>query len=176
MFRPIRLWTEGEMADSAIDYANLTRICEFTRALHRFHQIGGDDVIDREFNAVCRTVWGYNLDDFTDDDLSPKDHAWLDSLTRERASDFAARHGYDLKDYVHGGWVSDWWGFTWMILAEARGLLTPENQAAAWRKYDEKLMAETNVVGVIRGRAAPQFERSRADRKRTCPMRPCRDL
>jgi hypothetical protein len=30
-------------------------------------------------------------------------------------------------------------------LAEARGLLTPENRAAAWRKYDEKLMAETNV-------------------------------
>ena len=44
----------------------------------------------------------------------PKDHAWLDSLTRERASHFAARHGYDLKDYVYGGWVSDWWGFTWM--------------------------------------------------------------
>jgi predicted 3-demethylubiquinone-9 3-methyltransferase (glyoxalase superfamily) len=31
----------------------------------------------------------------------------------------------DLKDYVHGGWVSDWWGFTWMILAEAREVLTP---------------------------------------------------
>jgi hypothetical protein len=70
------------MADSAIDYANLTRICEFTRALHRFHQMGSDEVIDREFNAVCRAIWGYNLDDFTDDDLSPKDHAWLDSLTR----------------------------------------------------------------------------------------------
>jgi hypothetical protein len=55
----------------------------------------------------------------------------------------------------HGGWVNDWWGFTWMILAETRGLLTPENRAAAWRKYDEKLMAETNVVAVIRGRAAP---------------------
>ena len=38
---------------------------------------------------------------------------------------------YDLTDYVHGGWVSDWWGFTWMILAEARGGLTPENRAAA---------------------------------------------
>jgi hypothetical protein len=34
-----------------------------------------------------------------------------------------------------------------MILAEARGVLTPENRAAAWRKYDEQLMAETNVVG-----------------------------
>jgi hypothetical protein len=51
--------------------------------------------------------------------------------------------------------VSDWWGFMWMILAEARGLLTPENRTAAWRKYDEKLMAETNVVGVIRGRGCP---------------------
>jgi hypothetical protein len=142
------------MAGSAIDYLNLTRICEFTRALHQLHQTGGDEVIDREFNAVCRVIWGYGLDDFTDDDLSPNDHAWLDGLTQERAFDFAARHGYDLKDYVHGGWVSDWWGFTWMILAEARGVLTPENRAAAWRKYDEKLMAETNVVGVIRGLGA----------------------
>jgi hypothetical protein len=48
-------------------------IFEFTRALHRFHQIGGDEVIEREFNAVCRAVWGYNLDDFTDEDLSPKE-------------------------------------------------------------------------------------------------------
>jgi hypothetical protein len=71
------------MADPAIDVVNLTRICEFTRALHRSHQIGGDEVIDREFNAVCRAIWGYNLDDFTDDDLSPKDHAWLDGLTQE---------------------------------------------------------------------------------------------
>jgi hypothetical protein len=47
------------MADSAIDYVNLTRICEFTRVLHRFHQTGGDEVIDREFNAVCRATWGY---------------------------------------------------------------------------------------------------------------------
>jgi hypothetical protein len=96
-------------------------------------------VTDREFSAVCRAIWGYGLDDFTDDDLSPNDHAWLDSLTQERAFDFAARHGYDLKDYTHGGWVSDW-GVTWMILAKARGMLTPENRAAAWRKYDDKLM------------------------------------
>jgi hypothetical protein len=155
VLRPIRLWTEGEMADSAIDYVNLTRICEFIPRPSPVPQIGGDEVIDREFNPVCRAIWGYGLDDFTDDDLSSEDHAWLDSLSQERAFDFAVRHGYDLKDYVHGGWVSDWWGFTWMILAEARGLLTPETRAAAWRKYDEKLMAETNVVGVIRGRAIP---------------------
>jgi hypothetical protein len=59
-------------------------------------------VIDREFNAVCRAIWGYGLDDFTDDDVSPNDHAWLDSLTQESAFDF---HGYDLKDYIHGGWA-----------------------------------------------------------------------
>jgi hypothetical protein len=34
------------MANSAIDYANLTGICEFTRALHLVHEIGGDEVID----------------------------------------------------------------------------------------------------------------------------------
>ena len=120
------------MAESAIDYVNLTRICEFTRALHQFHQIGGDEEIT----------------------ASSTRYAGLDSLTQERAFDFAARHGYDLKDYVHGGCVSDWWGFAWMILAEARGLLTPENRTAAWRKHDQKLMAETNVVGVIIGAAA----------------------
>ena len=108
--------------------------------------------------SECR----YGLDDFTDDDLSPNDHAWLDSVTQERAFDFAARHGYDLKDYIHGGWVSDWWGFTWMILAEARGVLTPENRAAAWRKYDVKLMAETNVVGVISGRGADRAPQPKA--------------
>ena len=31
------------------------------------------------------------------------------------ALDFAAQQGYDLKDYIHGGFVADWWGFTWMI-------------------------------------------------------------
>jgi hypothetical protein len=143
------------MTNLAMDYVNLTRICEFTRALHRSHQIGADEAIDSEFSAVCRAVWGYTLDDFTDEDLSPDDHVWLDGLTQECASDFAARQGYDLKDYIHGGFVADWWGFTWMILAEARQVLTPEKRAAAWRKYDEKLMAETNVVAVIRGLAAP---------------------
>jgi hypothetical protein len=141
------------MTQSAIDYVSLLRICEFARTLHRLHHSGGDDeLIEREFNAACRAIWGYTLDDFTDDDLSPRDHAWLDALTLQEAFDFAAHCGYDLKDYVHGGSVSDWWGFTWMILAEARGVLTPENRAAAWRKHDDKLMAQTNVVGVVRGR------------------------
>ena len=42
-----------------------------------------------------------------------------DELTQECAFDFAAQQGYDLKDHVHGGCVADWWGFAWMILAEA---------------------------------------------------------
>jgi hypothetical protein len=46
--------------------------------------------------------------------------------------------GYDLKDCIHGGCVADWWGFTWMILAEARGVLTPEKRAAAWCRHGEK--------------------------------------
>jgi hypothetical protein len=44
---------------------------------------------------VCRAIWGYILDDFTDDDSSAEDHAWLDQLTRECAIDFAAEQGYD---------------------------------------------------------------------------------
>ena len=51
------------------------------RHLHTLHRLGDDDAIDREFSAVCRAIWGFTLDDFTDDDLSPGDHAWLDQLT-----------------------------------------------------------------------------------------------
>jgi hypothetical protein len=40
----------------------------------------------------------HTLDDFADEDLSPADHVWLDSLTQERAFDFAVCQGYDLKD------------------------------------------------------------------------------
>jgi hypothetical protein len=43
-----------------------------------------------------------------------------------------------LKDCIHGGCVADWWGFTWMILAEARGVLTPEKRAAAWCSYCQR--------------------------------------
>jgi hypothetical protein len=81
------------MANLATDYINLTRICEFTRRLHQLHRLGGEDAIDHEFSAVCRAIWGFTLDDFTDDDLSAEDHAWLDQLTRECAIDFAAEAG-----------------------------------------------------------------------------------
>jgi hypothetical protein len=126
------------MTNLAIDHVHLTRICEFARLLHQLHRSVDDEAIDREFSAVCRAIWGYTLDDFIDDDLSPEDHVWLDNLSQESAFEFAARQGYDLTDYVHGGWVADWWGFTWMILAEAREVLTPERRAAAWCKYGEK--------------------------------------
>jgi hypothetical protein len=69
------------MANLAPDYVNLTRIWEFARRLHQLHRLGDDDAIDREFSAVCRAIWGFTLDDFTDDDLSAEDHAWLDQLT-----------------------------------------------------------------------------------------------
>jgi hypothetical protein len=138
------------MSDSAIDHVQLTRLCEYARELNRLHRDGApDEVIDREFNAVCRAVWGYTLDDFHDDCLPARDHAWLDNLTRERACRFAVRHGYDLADYVHGGCVTDWWGFVWMILAEKRGLLTPECRAATWAKHEAKLRDERHVAGVI---------------------------
>jgi hypothetical protein len=56
--------------------------------------------------ASCRAIWGFTLDDFTDDDLSPGDRAWLDQLTKECALEFAADQGYDLKDYIPGGFVA----------------------------------------------------------------------
>jgi hypothetical protein len=69
---------ESGMAQSAIDYVSLLRICEFARTLHSLNQSGGgDEMIDREFAGACRAIWRYTLDDFTDDDLSPKDHAWV---------------------------------------------------------------------------------------------------
>jgi hypothetical protein len=37
-----------------------------------------------------------------------------------------------------------------MILAEKRGLLTPEQRALAWKKHDDRLFARENVVGAIR--------------------------
>jgi hypothetical protein len=73
------------MTNLAMDYVNLTRICEFARRLHQLHRVGDDEAIDSEFSAVCRAIWGYSLDDFTDDGLSPEDHAWLDGLTQRCA-------------------------------------------------------------------------------------------
>ena len=62
--------------------------------MYQLQRLGDDEAIDSEFSAVCRAIWGYTLDDFTDDDLSPEDHLWLDGLTQECAFDFAAQQGY----------------------------------------------------------------------------------
>jgi hypothetical protein len=144
------LWMGVDMPKSAFDTASLIRIGTFTAELERLHLWGTDDDIDREFNAVCRTIWGYTLDDFDDDCLAKADHDWLDELTARRAYQFAAENGYDLGDYANGEMVSDWWGFTWMILAAKRGLLTPEQRALAWRKHDERLFARENVIRNVR--------------------------
>jgi hypothetical protein len=78
------------MAKLAAVHVAQPRICEFARRLYELHQLGGEDAIDEEFAAVCRAIWGFTLDDFADDDLSPEDHAWLDRLTQECAIEFAA--------------------------------------------------------------------------------------
>ncbi|MCO5130508.1 MAG: hypothetical protein M9932_08065 [Xanthobacteraceae bacterium] len=133
----------------------LTRIADFARSLSRLHRMShrrpvDDDAIDRAFNAVCQSIWGYTTDDFSDDLLSIADHAWLDTLDEAHARIFAAEHGYDLVD--DNGMLADWWGYCWMILAEARGLLTPDNRAAARAAMEEKYLAAPNVIGVIVGR------------------------
>jgi hypothetical protein len=87
-----------------------------------------------------------SVEDFDDDSLSAKDHAFLDRLTWKRACKFAVENGYDLFDYETGH--TDWWGFAWIILAKKRGLLTPEGRAAVWRRYEARL-AE-NVVSFAR--------------------------
>jgi hypothetical protein len=60
----------SSQAWSSAGEVGLTRIREFARRLHKLHRLGDDDAIDREFSAVCRAIWGFTLDDFTDDDLS----------------------------------------------------------------------------------------------------------
>ncbi|HXL28653.1 MAG TPA: hypothetical protein VN968_05115, partial [Bradyrhizobium sp.] len=91
------------MSTIAFDQFALTRIADFARSLARLHQASrrqpiDDDAIDREFNAVCLSVWGYTTDDFSDELLSEEDHAWLDSLDEAQARIFAAERGYDLVD------------------------------------------------------------------------------
>jgi hypothetical protein len=74
----------------------------------------------------------------------------MGALTARQAYRYAAQKRYDLADYTNGEIVSDWWGFVWMILAEDRGLLTPEQRVFAWKKHDEQLLAREDIGGVIR--------------------------
>ena len=143
------------MSTIAFDQFALTRIADFARMLSRLHQTSrrravDDDQIDREFNAVCMSVWGYTSDDISDDLFSVEDHGFLDTLDEAHARIFAAQAGYDLVD--DNGMLTDWWGFCWMILAEKRGLLTAENRAAARAAIEERYLAAPNVIGVIVGR------------------------
>jgi hypothetical protein len=132
------------------DKVSPVRVSTYCAQLERLHLWGTDEEIDSEFHAVCRQIWGYTVEDFDEDQLSREDHDFLDELTRRRAYSFALEHGYDLGDYANGEMVSDWWGFAWMVLAEQRGMLSPEQRAAAWKKHDERLLANEKVVAVIR--------------------------
>jgi len=143
------------MSTIAFDQFALTRIADFARSLSRLHRASrhtavDDDAIDREFNAVCMSVWGYTTDDLSDDLFSDADHVFLDCLDEAHARIFAAEQGYDLVD--DEGMLTDWWGYCWMILAEKRGLLTPENRATARAQIEEKYRSAPNVIGVIVGR------------------------
>jgi hypothetical protein len=78
------------MSTIAFDQFALTRIADFARSLSRLHktsrrQLVDDDAIDREFNAVCQSVWGYTADDISDDLFSDADHVFLDSLDEAQA-------------------------------------------------------------------------------------------
>src|SRR5205085_4590798 len=73
---------EDYMSTIAFDQFALTRIADFARTLSRLHQASrrrrvDDDQIDREFNAVCMSVWGYTSDDISDELFSTEDHAFL---------------------------------------------------------------------------------------------------
>ena len=143
------------MSTIAFDQFALTRIADFARSLSRLHQAArrqriDDDQFDREFNAVCHSIWGYTIDDVSDDLFSTEDHLFLDTLDEAHVRIFAAEQGYDLVG--DQGMLTDWWGFGWMILAEKRGLLTPDNRAAARAAIEEKYLAAPNVIGVIIGR------------------------
>ena len=124
--------------------SELLRIADYAGELKACRNCGDDERIDRAFRAVCLEIWGYTVEDFDDESLNARDHAYLDRMTWKRACAFAMAHGYDLFDYSVGHIVTDWWGFTWMILAEKRGLLTPQARAAAWQRYEASLAS--NVV------------------------------
>ena len=70
------------MSTIAFDQFALTRIADFARMLSRLHQASrrrpvDDDQIDREFNAVCMSIWGYTTDDFSDELFSDVSFAAL---------------------------------------------------------------------------------------------------
>ena len=89
------------------------------------------------------------------------DHEFLDTLDEAHARLFAANQGYDLIDDT--GMLTDWWGYCWMILAEARGLLTSEIKARSRLAKEEKYLSAPNVIARDRrtlSAATPTFEGS----------------
>src|SRR5262249_15592935 len=96
----------------------LVRVAHYLEQLKELRDCGDDERLYSAFHAACHQMWGYTLEDFDDQSLSKKDHAFLDRLTWKKACNFALDNGYDLFDYDTGEVVTDWWGFAWMILAE----------------------------------------------------------
>ena len=81
------------MSTIALDQFALTRIADFARSLSRLHQASrrqpvDDDAIDREFNAVCMSVWGYTTDDFSDElfSIAARDAARFSGVSSPRFS------------------------------------------------------------------------------------------
>lgn len=85
------------MSTIAFDQFALTRIADFARSLSRLHQAArrqriDDDQFDREFNAVCQSIWGYTIDDVSDDLFSTEDHLfWTRWMRPMRASSRPSR-------------------------------------------------------------------------------------
>jgi hypothetical protein len=51
-----------DMPKIANDAASLIRVGTYTAELERLHLWGNDEDIDREFNAVCQTIWDFTLE------------------------------------------------------------------------------------------------------------------
>jgi hypothetical protein len=111
-----------------------------------------DDQLDDELYAVCKKVWGYTPDDVDESLLSAADTEWFEQLDDFDAADFAEEHGYDLYIEDTDRILHDWGTFAFMILAEARGLLTPENKAAYALKREAEQFIDNKSRGVLNGR------------------------
>src|SRR3569623_1818666 len=140
------------MSSSALNTVAMTRIADFARTLTRLHaaarhQMVDDDQIDRAFYAVCLSVWGYTIEDISDAMLAPDDHELLDTLDEYSARMIATEHSYDLLG--DEGILTDCWGYCWLILAEQRGLLSPENRAAARLEWVDRFRSVPNVIVII---------------------------
>ena len=90
------------MSTIAFDRFPLTRIADFARTLSRLHRASrrrlvDDDQIDREFNAVCQSVWGY-AGRFRRRPVLGRGPRFSRFARRGACTIFAAEQGYDLVD------------------------------------------------------------------------------